>query len=193
MAKTPNGSKSSTPPGWKVGTDGSTMEFRKVPVYIRDVAFRKEKGKDNKQVRVCVVQVFMQPFTLAMARILGVAGELFNGEQRNNHIKMSVLDLNVGRLPFGIEFFVAPDMEDPTIEIDTANIGPTINVRTDKEGPIFAANLDLRFSYPDPGDLLTLVNSIGDQWWVSFRPLQTELADVSEQPSAPAAAAEAQG
>jgi hypothetical protein len=180
-----NTAANGTPKGWTLA-DGATFKGDKQPLYLRDVSFRRETGKDNKQVRVCVVQTMIQPFTLAIARKLGVAHELYTGEQPNRHIKSVVLDLGVGRLPFGIAFYAAPDMEEPSIEIDTANIGPTISVRTDKEGPIYSALLDLKFSYPDPGDLLLLVNSIGDQWWVSYSPLQDELADVSE-PAQPAA------
>lgn len=192
---TKNTDKNGTPKGWKL-TDGASFRFNKQPVYLRDVTFGREPGKDNKQVKVCVVHCMIQPFTKTVATVLGVAGELYTGDQRNLHIQSAVLGLGVGRLPFGIEFYAAPDMEEPSIEVQDAHIGPEIRVRTDKEGPIFCGHLDLKFSYPEADDLLRLVHSIGDQWFVSFFPLQEELADVTDAPAVPPAEptlAEAEG
>jgi hypothetical protein len=164
---------------WRV-TDGATYELDKAAVYLRDVSFRKEKNSDNALVRVCVLKTMIQPFTPELAQLLGVRGDLYTGSSRNRHIKSAIFDLGLGKLPFKVSLYAAPDLETPSLEMGTANLGPTLPVRVDTEGPIFSASLDLQFSYPDPKDLLMLVNSIGDQWWISTKLLQTELKEVEQ-------------
>lgn len=185
--KPANGNAAKTPPGWKVGEDGATFELKKQPVYLREVAFGREPGKDNKQVRVCILRTMIQPFSLSVARVLGVKNELYASDgKRNPHVRMAVLSMGNGKLPFIVELYAAPDLEEPTIEVENAIVGPEVRVRVDKEGPIFSANLEIKFSYPEADELLLLAHSIGDQWFVSTTPMQTELADVNEEKPAAA-------
>lgn len=161
------------------------MELNRIPVYLKDVTFKMEKLRD-REVRVCVASLFIQPLTYAIAVALGVDSELYLSKDKPNDIlRKGELELGQGKKTHKIELHSTVDAStDPIFYTEDAFFARTVKVRRDKEAPIFAGTLEINFLYPPANQLLAIVNGINEQYWVTIAPTNPGLFEEADREAA---------
>lgn len=161
------------------------MELNRIPVYLKDVTFKMEKLRD-KDVRVCVATLFIQPLTYAIAAALGLDAELYMAKDKPNDIlRKGELELGQGKKTHKIELHSTVDAStDPIFYTEDAFVGRTLKARKDKEAPIFAGTIEINFLYPPATQLLAIVNGINEQFWITLAPTNPGLFEEADRESA---------
>lgn len=161
------------------------MKLNLVPVYLKDVTFKMEKVKD-RDVRVVVLSLFIQPLTYAIANAMAIAGELFNSPNTPNDIlRKGELALGQGKKTHLVQLHATVDAsDDPMFSTTDAFLGPALKVKRDKEGPVFAGSIEVNFEYPEPKQLLSLANGINQQYWVNIEPTNPGLFEEADREAA---------
>jgi hypothetical protein len=142
----------------------------RVPVYLKDLSFKIDRRSDE-QVRVVVCTLNIQPFTRQLAEDIWppMAKRLYraDGEKVTD---MPAATFTPSVPPQRVMWFPtpAPQEDVKAMEFRHVTFGPSINVRSDKETPDFAASFSLTFAYPEANDLLRLAHSLNTQWWLEF-------------------------
>lgn len=152
------------------------MFAAKTPLYLRDVTF-KTKDVDGENKKVVVLTFMCQPFKPEMAAELDIKSRLFNASTGEPDPVMKSAECAISLPTQRVTFHAAPDSPNKRLEIEHARVSPTIKVRKDKEGPVYAATFSIDFDYPTPDGLLFLAHGINDQHFVTF---ETEQGDMLE-------------
>lgn len=148
------------------------------PLYLKDVVFTTEVGKDlTRKVVSCVFMV--QPFTRELAASVDMQNRLFSitdGEPLPDIIQATLA------APAGLKqmaFKMAPDQGRESMTARAVRIGP-FKIRKDKEGPVYACSFTASFYYPEPNDLMFLANGVNEQHFVTFNPEQDDMLTSAE-------------
>lgn len=158
------------------------LALERVPMYLRDLRFKTEKIRASS-VRIVVCTFLMQPFDAALANLFGVYAHLFlNPAQPDETVKEAQLEIGDARgSGFKFEMYLGPDQGKPSIAVSEAFLGPNVKVRRDKEGPIFAGEVKIRFTYPPAKDLLFLASALNGQHWISVFDRQPNLQETDDE------------
>lgn len=161
------------------------MQLNAVPVYLKDVTFKMEKVRD-KDVRVVVASLFIQPLSQEIAEAMGVDAELYTAKNVPNPIlRRGDLELGQGKKTHKIELHSTIDgSTDPIFYTEDAFVGPVLKARRDKEAPIFAGTIEINFLYPPANQLLAIVNGINEQFWITLEPTNPGLFEEADREAA---------
>lgn len=141
----------------------------RTPLYLRDVTFKIEEGKEESR-KVVVCSFMVQPFTAAMAENLGIKSRLFNASTGEPDPVVKALEAAIAVPEQRIEFAMAPDAGRDAVTLPNCRISKTIRIMRDKEGPVFRATFSASSAYPAAKDLLFLAHHINDQHYMTFTP-----------------------
>lgn len=139
----------------------------RTPLYLRDVTFKIEEGKEETR-KVVVCSFMVQPFTPAMAEKLGIRSRLFNASTGEPDPVVKSLEAAIAVPDQRIEFAMAPDAGREAVSLPNCRISKTIRIARDKEGPVFRATFTASSPYPAAKDLLFLAHHINDQHYITF-------------------------
>lgn len=166
------------------------MNITKLAIYLSDLSIRaapkKQKGAEDSKILVaaCVVQ----PFTseIAEALVPSCKSKLF-GRDGNPAEDMKRVTLSMhAPYYFAGHFFRVADNVRPQVKVEDVKLEPTLEVRRDKETPVFAATFRLDFPFPaedDARDLMWLARAVNSQLWISLVEQQGNLVDKAEEPA----------
>lgn len=151
------------------------------PMRLQGCNGKTKKDAEGNRLRVVVLTFMLQPFTSDMANDLNVKGRLFSigdgtplGDIVSTALKVAVPTQRVS-------LFEAPDMPKASVELAEVDVSPVINVRADKEGPVYAATFNVSFAYPSAKDLLWLFQRVTDQAFVTMESTgQQSLIDTAD-------------
>lgn len=161
------------------------MELTRIAAYLKNLSFKMERVRDT-EVRVIVASFFIQPVTFEIADALGIAAELYTASKTPVEVLRSAsLDLGQGKKTHLMRLHSTVDESTmPTFVTEDAFLGRTIQIRRDKEGPVFAGTLKVNFTYPAAAALLTLANAINQQYWLTLAPTNPGLFEEADRESA---------
>lgn len=161
------------------------MELNRIAAYLKNLSFKMERVRDS-DVRVIVASFFIQPVTYEIADALGISVELYvNRSMPVECLRSAALDLGQGKKTHLMRLHSTVDESTmPTFVTEDAFLGTTIKIRRDKEGPVFAGTLQVNFSYPPAAELLTLVNGLNQQYWVTIAPTNPGLFEEADREAA---------
>lgn len=140
------------------------------PLRLQGCAGKTKKDAEGNRLRVVVLTFQAQPFTSEMANDLNVKGRLFSLGDGQPLPDLVSVALKIAIPQQKVSLFEAPDMPKPSVVIDDADVSPIINVRADKEGPVYCATFNVSFVYPTAKDLLWLFQRVTDQVFVTLEP-----------------------
>ena len=142
----------------------------------------KTESPDGETRKIVELELFLQPFTAQMAADLDIKSHLYARSDGGPYDDVLRVELGISVPLQRMKIASAPDVE-PRFVIENVQVGKSIKIRRDKEGPVLAATLAVNFPYPVPEQLLFLFNAYTDQIWVTFEAQQRTLVD-SEQKDA---------
>lgn len=153
------------------------------PMRLHGCNGKTKKDADGNAIRVVVLTFQLQPFTDAMANDLNVKARLFNINDGTplSDVLSTKLAINVPVQRMSL--YEAPDIEKPSVVLESVDISPVINVRADKEGPVYSAMFTAMFEYPTGKDLLWLFHRVTMQTFVTMESTgQMSLTDADDEP-----------
>jgi hypothetical protein len=160
----------------------------RTPLRLTGCNGKTVKDADGTPSRAVVLTFMAQPFTPEMAEDLNVKGRLFNVSSGEPIPEIATCKLKIALPPQRMRLYVAPDEElKPSVEVEAVAVSPTIDVRADKEGPVYAGTFSVVFPFPIPSDLLWLFHRVTEQVFATFEaeqnalPIQGEPALVGEE------------
>lgn len=160
-----------------------TMLRPNTALYLKGVYPTTETVDQETRKRV-VLDFFIQPFTRGQAETLDIAQHLFKTSDGEPLSDIAAIELAINRPLQQMTIKSAPDSTAGLI-IDNVRVSKTIKIRSDKEGPILAANFKVDFPYPAPDDLLYLFTGYLDQHFVTFDTMQGSLGLADPPADAP--------
>lgn len=141
----------------------------RTPMRLHGCNGKTKKDSDGNAIRVVVLTFMLQPFTDEMANDLNVKARLFSLGDGQPLKDVLSTKLAIAVPQQRMELFEAPDDEmKPSVVLDEVDISPVINVRADKEGPVYAAMFTATFAYPTGKDLLWLFHRVTMQTFVTM-------------------------
>jgi hypothetical protein len=156
------------------------------PMRLQGCNGKTKKDAEGNRLRVVVLTFMLQPFTAEMANDLNVKARLFgvtDGLPLNDIVSTA---LKVAVPQQRVELYEAPDMPKASVILPDVDVSPVINVRADKEGPVYAATFNVSFAYPSAKDLLWLFQRVTDQAFVTMTSTgQQSLIGEIEEPEPP--------
>jgi hypothetical protein len=139
------------------------------------------KDANGAAQRAVVLTFMAQPFTAEMANDLNVKARLFNISTGEPIPEMAAAKLKISLAPQRMRLYMAPDEEMPvSVEVEAVTVSPTIDVRADREGPVYAGTFSVVFPYPVAKDLLWLFHQVTAQVFATFEAEQGALPVVGE-------------
>lgn len=152
---------------------GIRMFSPDTPLYLRGISPSTETVDDETR-KILVLDFMAQPFTRAMADDLNIASDVFEGTTGNPNDVLVDAKLKINVPLQRMTFKMAPDAEG-RIVIDDVQIGKTIKIRADKEGPVLTATISVTMRYPTGDDLLYILNGYCEQHFMTFENQQFAL------------------
>lgn len=155
-------------------------------MFVKDVALYLAKIypgveiTDQEERRILVLEWLIQPFNAEMAMELGIMGQLFTraGAAPIDDLLNITMAIKVPLQQ--VEFRMAPDQPDASVILRAVEIEPSLKVRRDKEGPVYAATLVMSVRYPAPDDLLFLMNGYRRQHFLTCTKEQGDMLEQAE-------------
>lgn len=155
----------------------------RTPLYLQSIAPGVETV-DNETRKILTLEFMAQPFTRELANELGVATDVFEGNSGNPNDILITAKLAIAMPQQRMSIAMAPDAA-PSIVIERVDIGQSVTIRKDKEGPVLAARFDVTCRYPSGDDLLTIMSNYRECLWLTFETEQGSLGLDEPEPDAP--------
>ena len=139
------------------------------------------KDDDGNRHRAVVLTFQAQPFTDEMANDLNVKGRLFSIGDGQPLPDVAAVKLKIAVPQQRMSLFEAPDAELNASVIVDVDVAPFLNVRADKEGPVYSGLVSVQFAYPEPKQLLWLFHKVTEQVFATFESTgQQSLVDAED-------------
>lgn len=157
------------------------MELEKLPVYLSDLKIKA--AKKGEPAKILVASLVIQPFTVEISESLelDVKTKLFT---RDGNPAESVNDIGLSKLfkyYFAAQIFRTDQQVRASVKLDTVKLLPAVNVRRDKETPIYVATIKIQFDFPsEPKDLVWLCGAVNTSLWVTLVEEQGRLIEEPE-------------
>lgn len=135
----------------------------------------KQIREGNERRRALVLTFQLQPFSPDMAADLNVRNRLFSVNTGEPLPDVLGTKLAITVAPQRVEIRLAPDQGRPSVELIAVSVQPVLNVRKDKEGPVYSATLSLLCDYPSGDNLLLLMQKVTEQFFVTMTPEQGDM------------------
>lgn len=129
--------------------------------------------KDRRRALVLTFQ--LQPFSPAMAEDLNVRGRLFSVTSGEPLSDVLGTKLAIAVAPQRVEIRMAPDQPAASVDLPAVIVQPVLNVRKDKEGPVYSATLSMLCDYPAGDHLLLLMQRVTEQFFVTLTAEQGDM------------------
>ncbi len=153
----------------------------KTPLRLQGCNGKTRKDVDGTRRRVVVLTFQAQPFTETMANDLNVKGRLFSIGDGQPLPDVASIALKIAIPRQRMSLFEAPDDEMPaSVSVEDIEIAPILNVRADKEGPVYSALVSVEFPYPEAKQLLWLFHRVTEQVFATFEPTGQQDLPVEE-------------
>jgi hypothetical protein len=154
----------------------------KTPLRLHGCNGKTRKDSDGQRRRVVVLTFQAQPFTDAMANDLNVKGRLFSINDGTPLSDVASIALRISVPGQKMSLFEAPDDEmPPSVVVDVVQVSPILNVRADKEGPVYSGLFSAEFPYPEAKHLLWLFHRVTEQVFATFEPAGQQELPVGDE------------
>lgn len=155
------------------------MFNRDTAMYLQKV-YPAVETVDQEERRIMVLEFMVQPFTIEMATELGIQRHLFAKGDSTPMDDVTNITVKIAMSLQQLEFRPAPDVEKASVILRAVEVEPSLKVRRDKEGPVFAATLICSVRYPAADELLYVLNGYRRQHYLTFSDEQGDMLQEAE-------------